>query len=218
MPLAAIGTGAGTGLFIDEVGKFITASNDYFYPLAAPLIYGLLLVLALVFLLVRRSSAQPVAEPADVSALEERLLPRRRYRRLLVGALLFLGTGWLLSMILFLALDSSTVRDLIKAVTSVPTRIERPSEAFYYWLEAVILGLAGMLLLIGGIALARGHEQPGVGFAVVGFAVALTAGALVSLYVEQITAMGSTLLQAFLLLAVVHYRNRFVRRMADAGR
>jgi hypothetical protein len=43
MPAAAIATGAGTGLFIDEIGKFITASNDYFYPLAAPLIYGLLL-------------------------------------------------------------------------------------------------------------------------------------------------------------------------------
>ena len=51
-----------------------------------------------------------------------------------------------------------------------------------------------------------------------GFAVALTAGALVSLYVEQITAMGSTLVQAFLLLAVVHYRNRFLRGAPEAGR
>ena len=213
MPLAAIGTGAGTGLFIDEVGKFITASNDYFYPLAAPLIYGLLLVLALVFLVVRhRSSGQAaVVEPARVYGWEERHLPRRRYRRLLVAALLVFGIGWLLGMVLFLALDSSTVQDLIKRVTSAPTRIERPSQPLYYWLEAVILGLAGLLLVVGGIAFLRRHEPQGVRFAVVGFAVALTAGALVSLYVEQITAMGSTLVQALLLLAVIHYRNRFLR-------
>ena len=213
MPLAAIGTGAGTGLFIDEVGKFITASNDYFYPLAAPLIYGLLIVLALVFLLVRhRDGGQPaVVAPARVSGWEERHLPRRRYRRLLVAVLLFFGIGWLLSMALFLTLDTGTVQQLIEAVVSAPTRIERPSEALYYWLEAVILGLAGLLLLLGGVALGRGHEQRGVSLAVVGFAIALTAGALVSLYVEQITAMGSTLLQALLLMMVIHYRNRFPR-------
>ena len=52
--LSAILSGVGVGLFIDEVGKFITQNNDYFYPPAAPIIYTFFLLTVLLYLSVRR--------------------------------------------------------------------------------------------------------------------------------------------------------------------
>ena len=50
----AVLAGLGVGLFIDEVGKFITQSNDYFFPAAAPIVYAVFLLTVLLYYRVRR--------------------------------------------------------------------------------------------------------------------------------------------------------------------
>jgi hypothetical protein len=63
LSLSALLSGLGVGLFIDEVGKFITQQNDYFYPPAAPLIYAFFLLMVFLYIAVRRvSSTSPRAE------------------------------------------------------------------------------------------------------------------------------------------------------------
>jgi len=52
--LSALLSGVGIGLFIDEVGKFITTTNDYFYPAAAPIIYAFFLGLVLLYIRLKR--------------------------------------------------------------------------------------------------------------------------------------------------------------------
>jgi hypothetical protein len=53
--LGSLLSGIGVGLFIDEVGKFITQNNDYFYPSAAPIIYAFFLLTFLVFIIIRKT-------------------------------------------------------------------------------------------------------------------------------------------------------------------
>lgn len=65
--LSALAAGAGVGLFIDEVGKFITESNDYFFAPAAPIIYGAVLLLVLLLLVVRRDRQPSPAEATHVA-------------------------------------------------------------------------------------------------------------------------------------------------------
>jgi hypothetical protein len=63
--LSAVFSGVGVGFFIDEVGKFITQKNDYFFPAAAPIIYVFFLLTVLLFLRVYKSpNASPSSELA----------------------------------------------------------------------------------------------------------------------------------------------------------
>ncbi len=70
--LSALLAGVGVGLFIDEVGKFLTTSTDYFFAPAAPIIYGSLLLLALLWLFVRRRRTDTLdATHAAIEALRD---------------------------------------------------------------------------------------------------------------------------------------------------
>jgi hypothetical protein len=60
LDLSAVLAGIGVGLFIDEVGKFITLTNDYFFPPAAPIIYATFLLTLLLYLRVRREPERTV--------------------------------------------------------------------------------------------------------------------------------------------------------------
>jgi hypothetical protein len=60
---SAVLGGVGTGLFVDEVGKFITQSNDYFFPLAFPIIYSFILICVWLFYRIRKY------RPRDTRAL-----------------------------------------------------------------------------------------------------------------------------------------------------
>lgn len=61
LPWAALCTGVGAGLFFDEVGKFITVENDYFFAAAAPIAYLLFVLALLLYLRLRRRRDQAPA-------------------------------------------------------------------------------------------------------------------------------------------------------------
>ncbi|MCI2237122.1 hypothetical protein MO973_40115 [Paenibacillus sp. TRM 82003] len=87
-PVAALLGGAGFGLFIDEVGKFVTADNDYFYEPAVAIMY--VVFVALVVGSGKWRARHPLEEDEEVANAAHVLvdgiaghLPRRRREEVL---------------------------------------------------------------------------------------------------------------------------------------
>jgi hypothetical protein len=83
-PTAAVVAGIGIGLFIDEVGKFVTSDNDYFYRPAAALMYvfvaGLVLLVHLLHGRRPHHPSEHLAGAVDqaVAGMVGGFTPRRR--------------------------------------------------------------------------------------------------------------------------------------------
>lgn len=165
MWLSALAGGIGVGLFIDEVGKFITSTNDYFFPLAFPIMYAFLLACVWLYLRMRR------AQPRDTRTLLYHALEDLKQvldydldpfeRRELVGEL---------TQVLSAAQDVNE-RNLAKALLSfvqseetrlarAPNRIERtwmwikfvaarwPSRRAFKWLLVAGFAIAGVNAIV----------------------------------------------------------------------
>jgi len=279
----AILAGLGVGLFIDEVGKFITQANDYFYPAAAPIIYAFFLLTVMLYVQIRRPQrrnpraelyraleafeeildhdleedeqeelkerlsyvvqhskdvnlarvaqemfeavstgslqvapdSQGVAERllARAQRLEKRLLPRTRAKAVLIGGLSGLGVVALVSVgTLVLATLSPGGLDRLVARLVGAGQVTSTAGLNWFLARAASEAVVGILLLSGGVLLLLGREQTALRSGYYGLLLALTTVNVLIFYFDQFSTILPAMIELTLLMGVLRYRRRFLRR------
>ena len=276
--LGALLGGIGVGLFIDEVGKFITRSNDYFFPFAAPIIYGFFMLVLLLYVEVRKPSQHdsraelyhaldqimeliendlddrersdlearlrrvivdpeypeharlaeallavidsdtlPIAaDPAPtiirrfiglLEALEQRFLTEARYRALLIIGLAVAGVGLMIEFIVYVsALIAPGMLRLSITTLLVSPNIAGPSSLRWFVVLIVLTGIVGLMFLLGDALLFLHRDKIGSEISYLGLLIALTIVNLLLFYFNQFAAVGTTLWEFALIIALLRYR------------
>jgi hypothetical protein len=163
LPVSAVLNGIGVGLFIDEVGKFITRDHDYFYRPAAPIIYAFFLLSVLLFLYTRKPR-QCNSREALYHATEE--LPQAIDRPLTVNERAYLASQLQLAQQagakslsrLAALLDDFVHDEQLPVVVAKPVLWEKLAQGLATWIKRIprwfyrIL-ILGFLLVSGSLAL-----------------------------------------------------------------
>ena len=174
--VAAIVGGVGFGLFIDELGKFITADNDYFFRPAIALIYLVFIVLFLAFRAIEQSSHSPEELLANAGAM--------------VGEVILGGASHTQAARALHLLDRSGaqgpvaegIREAIRGAVEVPDRprtwlVRMAAHGWrlyddllaWSWFERVVLGvfvvqaILSVLLAVPLVGVSVGSAGPGAG-------------------------------------------------------
>ena len=281
---AAVLSGTGVGLFIDEVGKFITQSNDYFYPPAAPIIYGFFLLTVLIYFQIRKEKkitprirlyhalhgmaevldndldadekkalvselktvAQTKKEP-EFSHLanellkflegeEVRVVERKpnfwiHIRDRILASLENFFTQRITRIALVVLLGILSLTSIIEVISLLIYRFypnfQFPLPLFltigeispryninWFLLRVGLQAALGILSLAALILIFIGKEQRGLFWAQVSMILGLTGLNLIVFYIDQFSAVISTLYQFVIVLLISSYRKRFLVKPA----
>jgi|SRR5450759_2523182 len=280
---SALLSGLGVGLFIDEVGKFITQNNNYFYPAAAPIVYGVFLLTALLYTRIRRNHPHDVRSElyalfdelqevldfdldekerariltrmehirtetdqpdllALVDSLEnlmisekinlvpslpgtvmtffiringwfEKLVSRMRLKAALIGGLAALGI-WSLTYPLRVIFQIRVPQQIQFVLADLVNQgmIKTTLGLHGFELRLALEISVGLIYIISAVFLATRFERRGLNLGFVGLVFSLAVVDMVVFYFNQFTTIVYALVQTAVLLGMMVYRQRFLRR------